>query len=101
MLNNLLDKAKVQVSQANPAELWKQQRRKIESLVVDGLLDLAEDKLVNETEIRAIITKVYELLPTPVRLVLPRDFMINKILEQKGPLLKKVTDTRQKRKQAN
>ena len=40
-------------------------------------------KLINETEIRNVISKVYELLPTPVRLVLPREMIINKILKVK------------------
>lgn len=98
MLNILLNKAKDQMSQVNLADLWQQHSSKIEHLVVDGLLGLTEDKLVNEAEIRAVIAKVYELLPMPVRLVLPRDFIINKILEQKGPLLNKVKEARLKRK---
>ena len=96
MLNQLLNKVKEQTNQLNPSDLWKEHSSKIEKQVIDGLLGLAEDKLVNETEIRAVIAKVYELLPTPVRLVLPRDFMINKILEQKQPLLQKVAAARQK-----
>ena len=96
MLNQLLNKVKEQSSQLNPSELWKEHSGKIEKQVIDGLLGLAEDKLVNEVEIRAVIAKVYDLLPTPVRLVLPRDFMINKILEQKGPLLQKVSAARAK-----
>ncbi|ANF81869.1 hypothetical protein A3K93_06465 [Acinetobacter sp. NCu2D-2] len=98
MLNILLNKAKDQMSQVNLADLWQQHSSKVEHLVVDGLLGLTEDKLVNEAEIRAVIAKVYELLPMPVRLVLPRDFIINKILEQKGPLLNKVKEARLKRK---
>lgn len=98
MLDNILGKAKDQLNQLNLNEVWKQNSSKVESLIIDGLLGLTEDKLVNETEIRAVIAKVYELLPTPIRLVLPRDFIINKILEQKGPLLNKVTETRLKRK---
>ena len=98
MLDNILGKAKDQLNQLNLNEVWKQNSSKVESLIIDGLLGLTEDKLVNETEIRAVIAKVYELLPTPIRLVLPRDFIINKILEQKGPLLNKVTENRLKRK---
>ena len=97
MFDQLLNKVKAQVSNVSP-ELWKQHGSKIESLVVDGLLNIAEDKLINETEIRNVIRKVYELLPTPVRLVLPREMIINKILEQKGPLLTKVSHAREKRK---
>ena len=97
MFDQLLNKVKAQVSIVSP-ELWKQHGSKIESLVVDGLLNIAEDKLINETEIRNVISKVYELLPTPVRLVLPREMIINKILEQKGQLLTKVSHAREKRK---
>ena len=68
MFDQLLNKVKEQVSNVSP-ELWKQHGSKIESLVVEGLLNIAEDKLINETEIRNVIRKVYELLPTPVRLV--------------------------------
>lgn len=100
MLNNLINKAKDQINNSALTELWKQNSSKVESLVVDGLLGLTEDKLVNETEIRAVIAKVYELLPTPIRLVLPRDFIINKILEQKTPILNKVQEARLKRKTA-
>ena len=100
MLNNLINKAKDQINHSALTELWKQNSSKVESLVVDGLLGLTEDKLVNETEIRAVIAKVYELLPTPIRLVLPRDFIINKILEQKTPILNKVQEARLKRKTA-
>ena len=95
MLDNILGKMK---DQLNLNEMQKQNSSKVENLVIDGLLVLTEDKLINETEIRAVIAKVYELLPTPIRLVLPRDFIINKILEQKGPLLNKVTETRLKHK---
>ena len=97
MFDQLLNKVKEQVSNVSP-ELWKQHGSKIESLVVDGLLNIDEDKLINETEIRNVISKVYELLPTPVCLVLPREMIINKILEQKGPLLTKVSHAREKRK---
>lgn len=97
MFDQLLSSVKDKLPQAS-SEIWKQHGSKIENLVVDGLLNIAEDKLINETEIRSVIAKVYELLPTPVRLLLPRDTIINKILEQKGPILAKVSDVRSKRK---
>ncbi len=64
MLDNILGKMK---DQLNLNEMWKQNSSKVENLVIDGLLGLTEDKLINETEIRAVIAKVYELLPTPIR----------------------------------
>lgn len=97
MFDQLLNKAKQALPNMNP-DLWKQYGSTIETLVVDNLLNLTEDKLVNDSDLRAVIAKVYELLPTPIRLVLPRDTIINKILEQKAPILAKVANTREKRK---
>lgn len=97
MLDQLLNKVKQTLPQISP-ELWKQHVSTIETLVVDNLLNIAEDKLINDSDIRAVIAKVYELLPTPVRLVLPRDTIIDKILEQKAPILAKVASAREKRK---
>ena len=97
MLKNLLNKAKSHVPTINLNEAWQEYGSKIEKLVIDKLLDTTEEKLVEETDIRNIINVVYELLPTPVRFILPRDFVANKILERKGPLLIKVTKLRENR----
>lgn len=84
---NLLNKA---------TQIWTQHYANIEAKLIEGLLHLAEDRLQHDAEIRLVIEKVYELLPTAVRLVLPRDYFINKVLEQKKPLLKKVQSMRAK-----
>lgn len=44
----------------------------IERVVVDGLLTVAHDRLKDDEVYLMAVDKAFELLPTPVRLVLPR-----------------------------
>ena len=98
MIENLVKKVKDQVHSTEGVHIvWKKHYLQIENLVIDALLNLAEDKLIHDADLRLVMNKVFELLPTPVRLVLPRDYCINKILEHKEPILKRLATSKQKR----
>lgn len=64
----------------------------IERVVLDGLVGIAEDKLQDDVLVASIFNKAYELLPTPVRLVLPREKCLNWLMQNREPLLLKLGD---------
>lgn len=63
---------------------------KIEEFLVKGLLDISQEKLLDEKTFIPLFEKSYELLPTPVRLVIPRERFMGFCLERKEPLVTKV-----------
>ncbi|MFO4565917.1 hypothetical protein AAHC35_00065 [Klebsiella quasipneumoniae subsp. similipneumoniae] len=60
------------------------------NIVINGLLNIAEDKLNDDVFIESVFNKAYELLPTPVRLVMKREWCLNYLQTQKAPLLEKL-----------
>lgn len=62
----------------------------IEKIVVNGLIDIAEEKLQDEIFLRSSLEKAYELLPVSVRLVISRDVFFDFCVARKEPILVKI-----------
>lgn len=59
----------------------------LDSIVINGLLNIAEDKLSDDLFIESVFSKAYELLPVPVRLVVRREWCLSYLQSRKAPLL--------------
>ncbi|MRT12470.1 hypothetical protein GJV07_09195 [Enterobacteriaceae bacterium RIT711] len=59
----------------------------LDSIVINGLLNIAEDKLSDDAFIESVFSKAYELLPVPVRLVVRREWCLGYLQSRKAPLL--------------
>ena len=59
----------------------------LDSLVINGLLNIAEDKLSDNAFIESVFSKAYELLPAPVRLIVRREWCLSYLQSRKAPLL--------------
>lgn len=59
----------------------------LDSIVINGLLNIAEDKLSDDVFIESVFSKAYELLPVPVRLVVRREWCLGYLRSRKAPLL--------------
>ncbi|WP_312805783.1 hypothetical protein [Atlantibacter hermannii] len=62
-------------------------RQMLERIVIDGLLNIAEEKLSDTELVESVLKKAYELLPAPVRLVVSRDWCLRYLHARKEPLL--------------
>ncbi|MDV7022053.1 hypothetical protein R4P48_05080 [Atlantibacter subterranea] len=62
-------------------------RQILECIVIDGLLNIAEEKLSDADFIESAFSKAYELLPTPVRMVVSRQWCLRYLHARKEPLL--------------
>ncbi|MCW0939656.1 hypothetical protein RZ024_03930 [Citrobacter freundii] len=62
-------------------------KRLLDSIVISGLLNIAEDKLSDDVFIESMFSKAYELLPVPVRLVVRREWCLAYLQSRKAPLL--------------
>ena len=62
-------------------------KRLLDSIVISGLLNIAEDKLSDDVFIESMFSKAYELLPVPVRLVVRREWCLSYLQSRKAPLL--------------
>lgn len=62
----------------------------LENIVINGLLNIAEDKLNDDAFVEVVFSKAYELLPAPVRIVLKREWCLSYLQSQKAPILKKL-----------
>lgn len=62
----------------------------LENIVINGLLNIAEDKLNDDSFVEVVFSKAYELLPAPVRIVLKREWCLSYLQSQKAPILKKL-----------
>jgi hypothetical protein len=62
-------------------------KRLLDSIVISGLLNIAEDKLSDDVFIESVFSKAYELLPVPVRLVVRREWCLAYLQSRKAPLL--------------
>jgi hypothetical protein len=78
-------------------ELFADYYPKMEPMIVDGLLGMAEEKLNDELALSGYFEKAYELLPMPVRLVVSRAQFIEFTMKHKAPLLQKVSEVKHKR----
>lgn len=62
----------------------------LENIVINGLLNIAEDKLSDDAFVEVVFSKAYELLPAPVRIVLKREWCLSYLQSQKAPILVKL-----------
>lgn len=62
-------------------------KRLLDSIVISGLLNIAEDKLSDDVFIESMFSKAYELLPVPVRRVVRREWCLAYLQSRKAPLL--------------
>lgn len=74
--------------------LWQQHGQQIQSLVVQQLVKVAEDKLNQEDELRALVNQAYGMLPQNITALLPSDVIVSKILENKEVILSQVQKLR-------
>lgn len=78
---------------------WDSHWPKVERLLVEGLLSLAEEQLRDDKMLERAFTKVYEALPLAARFVLPRDRFTEFAMARREPLLLKVQGLRAERAQ--
>ncbi|EKN3946294.1 TPA: hypothetical protein ACRFDF_002160 [Yersinia enterocolitica] len=72
----------------------------LENIVINGLLNIAEDKLNDDIFVESVFTKAYELLPAPVRMVVKREWCLSYLQSRKTPLLVKLQLYRDERSRA-
>lgn len=78
-------------------DLFGEHYQKIEPIIVNGLLGIAEEKLKDEAFLEGQLQKVYEILPMPIRVLMPREKFLEMAIKQKAPLLQKVAEIKDKR----
>jgi hypothetical protein len=78
-------------SAAEPAGLKKYWPR-IEKFVIGNMMELADDKLQKPEELTLYFSKLYELLPVAVRLVMSQEKFVNLLMSRREPLIAKVQD---------
>ncbi|WP_439212778.1 hypothetical protein [Duffyella gerundensis] len=62
-------------------------KRLLDNIVINGLLNIAEDKLSDDAFIESVFSKAYELLPVPVRMIVRREWCLGYVQSRKAPLL--------------
>ncbi|MEI9482376.1 hypothetical protein V5093_12035 [Enterobacter cancerogenus] len=62
----------------------------LENIVINGLLNIAADKLNDDAFVEVVFSKAYELLPAPVRMVLKREWCLSYLQSQKALILVKL-----------
>ncbi|EOA7128484.1 hypothetical protein ACH117_004364, partial [Yersinia enterocolitica] len=72
----------------------------LENIVINGLLNIAEDKLNDDIFVESVFSKAYELLPAPVRMVVKREWCLSYLQSRKTPLLVKLQLYRDERSRA-
>ena len=66
----------------------------VERILVDGLLSVAHDRLKDDEVFLLAIEKAFELLPTPIRLVLPRSAFIKHSLAHRDTIVSQIETQR-------
>ncbi|AVX36253.1 hypothetical protein [Yersinia massiliensis] len=72
-------------------------KQMLESIVVHGLLNLAENRLSDDAFVDAVFEKAYELLPAAVRLAVSREVCRTYLHSRKKPLLAQLQQYRHDR----
>lgn len=90
--SNGLDNSKLMANDALD-KYWP----KVEDIIVNGLLSTAEEKLKDDQMLENMIEKAYEVLPTAVRLILPRTKFIEFSMKRRDPILIKVQEYKAKK----
>ena len=75
-------------------DLFERHWPKVEHVVVNGLISVAEEKLKDDQFLQSVFESAYELLPTAVRIVLPRTKFIEFSMQRREPILLKLQDFR-------
>ena len=91
--------AKFESGRLAASEAVDQYWPKIEQVLVDGLLDVAEDRLCDENFLQDTLRRLYAPAPLPLRLVVSEDFFVKKCMARKDGLLELVTRKKQVRKE--
>lgn len=65
---------------------------RVENVLVNGLLTVTEEKLKDDEVFIMLVEKAYEMLPTPVRLILSRTTFINHTLSHRESVLAKLQE---------
>ncbi|WP_448091926.1 hypothetical protein [Pseudomonas lini] len=65
---------------------------KVENVLVNGLLTVTEEKLKDDEVFIMLVEKAYEMLPTPVRLILSRTTFINHTMTHRESLVAKLRE---------
>ncbi|MCP6692180.1 hypothetical protein [Pseudomonas donghuensis] len=66
----------------------------VEKVLVDGLLTVTHDRLKDDEFFLLAVEKAFELLPAPVRLVLPRSSIIKHSLTHRDSIVEKIAAQR-------
>ena len=69
----------------------------MERLLVDGLLDVAEDRLGDDQFVDDLLRRLYAPVPLPIRLLITEDYFVKKCGEKKPDLLALVVEKRRER----
>lgn len=69
----------------------------VERVLVDGLLTVAHDRLKDDDVFLLAVEKAFELLPTPIRLVLPRSAFIKHSLAHRDSIVAQIDAKRSAR----
>lgn len=69
----------------------------VEKVLVDGLLTVAHDRLKDDEVFLLAVEKTFELLPTPVRLILPRSAFIKHSLTHRDSIVAQIEAKRNDR----
>ncbi|WP_122901451.1 hypothetical protein [Acinetobacter sp. B51(2017)] len=82
------------VTEMGVNELWKQHGQQVQGLVVQQLLNVAEEKITQDEELAKTVTQIYQLLPANIAALLPADLVVNKIIENKAVILSQMQQLR-------
>jgi hypothetical protein len=97
--NSLLDN---QIISEIPSSIIEKHWAKVEKILYEMLVNLANSKLNDDESLAFVFDKAYELMPTPIRLILPRNQFIQFCLNRKELILRKIpTYNALKKQQAN
>ncbi|MCU1791400.1 hypothetical protein PZA22_06110 [Pectobacterium polaris] len=88
------DDAVHQSSEKSESVFSSKYKLMLQQVIINGLIGIAEDKLKDDVFIESVFNKAYEILPTPVRLILNRKRCLDYLMANKEPLLEKIQDYR-------
>lgn len=80
----------IQGAKSNKDAILGKHWSKIEKLLYERLIVVAENKLHDDKSLELIFEKAYEVMPAPVRLILSRDRFVLFCLERKDMILEKL-----------
>jgi hypothetical protein len=85
-----------------PSSIIEKHWAKVEKILYEILVNLANSKLNDDESLAFVFNKAYELMPTPIRLILPRNQFIQFCLNRKELILRKIPSYNElKNKQLN